>query len=228
MQLVVNARMGAVPLWVVSNGEVTIGPVRTELLLRGIRHGRVPDDCQVRAADSDVWRPLHQLREVAALRGHPGSIQSFQRAAHDLAHARDERDVLCSLLHGAAEASCASRGLLHRHRQPVELPVTSYALGGLDEELGTVIPSRDPAYALARGGQSLIGRPDDGPAERAVAGRLGGQGLSGIVMVPVTYGTEIAAMLELGRDDRPFRIGDVDQLCRLATLAIARLEELVG
>jgi hypothetical protein len=47
-------------------------------------------------------------------------------------------------------------------------------------------------------------------------------------MVPVTYGTEIAAMLELGRTDRPFRSDDVDQLSRLATLAIARLEELIG
>jgi hypothetical protein len=47
-------------------------------------------------------------------------------------------------------------------------------------------------------------------------------------MVPVTYGTEVAAMLELGRIDRPFRIGDADQLCRLSTLAIARLEELLG
>ena len=45
-------------------------------------------------------------------------------------------------------------------------------------------------------------------------------------MVPVTHGTQLAAMLELGRDDRGFRLSDVDALSRLATLAIARLEEL--
>ena len=227
MQLVVHSRANAVPLWVVSNGEVTIGPVRTELLLRGIRHGRGPDDCHVRAADSDEWRPLHQLREVAAMRGQPGSIQAFQRAANDIAHARDERDVLLTLLHGAAQASCASVGLIHRQREPVHLPVTSYAFGSVGESLGSVLPGHDPAFALARRGDTLIGRPDDGSAERAVADRLG-SGLAGIVMVPVTYGTQIAAMLELGRPDRPFRIGDADQLCRLATLAIARLEELTG
>jgi hypothetical protein len=227
MQLIVHAKASAVPLWVVSNGEVTIGPVRTELLLRGIRHGRVPDDCHVRAADSDEWRPLNQLREVAALRGQPGSVQAFQRAANDIAHARDERDVLLTLLHGAAQATCAPLGLIHRKRDPVDLPVTSYAFGGLADALGAVLPGHDPAYALARGGHTLIGRPHDGSAERAVADRLG-QGLAGVVMVPVTYGTEVAAMLELGRVDRPFRIGDADQLCRLATLAIARLEELLG
>jgi hypothetical protein len=227
MQLVVHARASAVPLWIVSNGEVTIGPVRTELLLRGIRHGRVPDDCHVRAADSDEWRPLHQLREVAALRGQPGSIQAFQRAASDIAHARDERDVLLTLLHGAAQATCAPLGLIHRQRDPVDLPVTSYTFGGLTDALGAVVPGHDPAYAMARGGHTLIGRPEDGVAERAVADRLGAD-LAGVVMVPVTYGTEVAAMLELGRLDRPFRIGDADQLCRLATLAIARLEELLG
>lgn len=227
MQLAVHSKPNAVSLWVVSNGEVTIGPVRTELLLRGIRHGRVPDDCHVRAADSDEWRPLHQLREVAALRGQPGSIQAFQRAANDIAHARDERDVLLTLLHGAAQATCAPLGLIHRKRDPVDLPVTSYAFGGLTESLGSVLPAHDPAFILARGGHTLIGRPDDGTAERAVSDRLGA-GLAGIVMVPVTYGTEVAAMLELGRADRPFRIGDADQLCRLATLAIARLEELIG
>jgi hypothetical protein len=228
MQLSVHARSSAVSLWVVSNGDVTIGPVRTELLLRGIRHGRVPLDCQVREAGSDVWRPLSELREVAALQGHPGSIQAFQRAAHVIAHARDERDVLLTLLHGASEASRASRGLLHRHRAPIQLPVTSYAVGGLEDALGTVIPSHDPAYVIARSGRSVIGRPEAGDAERAIAGRLGTDGLRGVVMVPVTYGTEIAAMLELGRDDRPFRAGDADQLTRLATLAIARLEELIG
>jgi hypothetical protein len=227
MQLVVHARASAVPLWIVSNGEVTIGPVRTELLLRGIRHGRVPYDCHVRAADSDEWRPIHQLREVAALRGQPGSIQAFQRAANDIAHAHDEREVLLTLLHGAALATCAPLGLIHRKRDPVDLPVTSYTFGGLTDALGAVMPAQDPAYALARGGHTLIGRPGDGLAERAVADRLGAA-LAGIVMVPVTYGTEIAAMMELGRLDRPFRVGDADQLCRLATLAIARLEELLG
>ena len=42
MQLLLHAKTNPAALWVVSNGEVTIGPVRTELLLRGIRHGESP------------------------------------------------------------------------------------------------------------------------------------------------------------------------------------------
>ena len=226
MQLVLHAKMSPAALWVVSNGEVTIGPVRTELLLRGIRHGRVPADCQVRAAGSDEWRPLDALREVAALRGQAGSVGDFQRAASELANARDEQEVLLLLLHGAAAATRATRGLVHRQRPPVRLPVTSYCFGGLEESLGGVISYQDPAYTLALNGQTLAGTPDDGLAARIVAERLGDTGLAGVLMVPVTHGTELAAMLELGRADRVFRLSDVDALSRLATLAIARLEEL--
>jgi hypothetical protein len=226
MQLLLHTKTNPTALWVVSNGEVTIGPVRTELLLRGIRHGRVPADCQVRAHDSDEWRPLDALREVAALRGEAGSLGDFQRAASEIADAQDEREVLLLLLHGAAAATRATRGLVHRQRPPVRLPVTSYSFGGLEEALGSVISYQDPAYTLALNGQTLSGTPTDGVAERVVAERLGCPTLAGVLMVPVTHGTELAAMLELGREDRSFRLSDIDALSRLATLAIARLEEL--
>jgi hypothetical protein len=226
MQLVLHAKTSPTALWVVSNGEVTIGPVRTELLLRGIRHGRVPLDCHVRAAGSDEWRPLDALREVAALNGQAGSVGDFQRAAAEIADARDEQEVLLLLLHGAAAATRATRGLVHRQRPPVRLPVTSYSFGGLDDALGCVVSYQDPAYHIALNGQTLAGSPDAGLAERIVAERLGDPGLAGILMIPVTHGTELAAMLELGREDRGFRLSDVDSLSRLATIAIARLEEL--
>lgn len=226
MQLVLHAKTNPAALWIVSNGEVTIGPVRTELLLRGIRHGRVPPDCQVRAAGSEEWRPLEALREVAALHGNAGSVGDFQRAAAEIAAARDEREVLLVLLHGAAAATRATRGLIHRQRVPVDLPVTSYSIGGLEESLGNVISYQDPAYAQALNGQPLLGAPSDGLAERIVAARLGDPTLAGVAMIPVTHGTELAAMLELGREDRGFRLSDADALSRLATLAIARLEEL--
>lgn len=226
MQLVVNARTNGVPLWVVSNGEITIGPVRTELLLRGIRHGRVPPDCQVRAAGSDEWRPLETLREVAAMRGQPGSVRDFQRAAASLSDARDAREVLLFLLQGAAAATRATRGLIHAARSPLRLLVASYAFGGIEDVLGQVVPAHDAAYQVAMAGQRLLGSPDDGPGERLVAHRLADPDLVGVVMVPLSHGTELFAMLELGRGDRPFRRDDGDALSRLATLAIARLDEL--
>jgi hypothetical protein len=226
MQLVLHAKTNPTALWVVSNGDVTIGPVRTELLLRGIRHGRVPLDCQVRAAGSDEWRPLATLREVMAMQGHAGSLGDFQRAAAEIAAAGDEQEVLLQLLHGAVAATRATCGLVHRQRPPVRLPVTSYSFGGLDDRLGSVISYQDPAYTLALNGQRLAGAPTDGLAEQLVAERLGDPELAGVLMVPVTHGTELAAMLELGRSERCFRLDDADALSRLATLAIARLEEL--
>ncbi|HEX6764309.1 MAG TPA: DUF4339 domain-containing protein, partial [Polyangiaceae bacterium] len=81
MQLAVNTKSGSARLWVVSNGDVEVGPVRTELLVRGVRHGRVPPDCRVRAAGSDDWRPVDHVREVAGALGQPGSVADFQRAA---------------------------------------------------------------------------------------------------------------------------------------------------
>lgn len=56
------------PLWFVSNGDLTVGPVRTDLLVRGVRFGRVPDDVWVRELHWQAWRALWQIREVVALR----------------------------------------------------------------------------------------------------------------------------------------------------------------
>jgi hypothetical protein len=228
MQLSVNQKSGTSRLWVVSNGTIEIGPVRTELLVRGVAHGRVPPDCQVREAGSDDWRPVERVREVAGILGQPGSVADFQRAASGFREARDEREVLLMLLHGAVYATRATNGLVHRLRPPIDFLVTSYAHGGLEGSLGQVVHSQDPAYRLARSGQRLSGAPSDGLAERLVATRLGDEHLAGIVMVPVTFGTELLAMLELGREDRRFRADDVDELSRLSTLAIARLDELLG
>jgi hypothetical protein len=228
MQLAVNQKPGSSRLWMVSNGDVEIGPVRTELLVRGVSHGRVPRDCRVRDAASSDWRPVESVREVAGALGQPGSVADFRRAASGFANARDEREVLLLLLHGAVAATRATSGLVHRLRPPIDFLVTSYAHGGLDGSLGQVVHGHDPAYTLARQGQRLNGAPGDGLAERLVATRLGDEHLAGVVMVPVTFGTELLAMLELGRDDRRFRAGDVDELSKLSTLAIARLDELLG
>src|SRR6185503_6574120 len=173
MQLAVNAISGSARLWVVSNGDVEIGPVRTELLVRGVRHGRVPMDCRVRAAGSEDWRSVENVREVAGVLGQPGSVVDFQRAAAGFRNARDEREVLLLLLSGAITATRATRGLVHRLRPPIDFLVTSYAHGGLESSLGQVVHAHDPAYTIARSGQRVSGAPGDGLAERVVAGRLG-------------------------------------------------------
>jgi hypothetical protein len=182
----------------------------------------------VREAGSNDWRPVDAVREVAGELGQPGSVADFQRAAACFQSASDEREVLLMLLHGAVNATRATRGLVHRLRPPIDFLVTSYAHGGLEGSLGQVVHAHDPAYTIARGGHSLSGAPGDGLAERVIAARLGDEALAGVVMVPVTFGTELLAMLELGREDRRFRVNDADELIKLATLAIDRLDELLG
>ena len=54
------------PLWYVTNGELTVGPVVTGLLIRGVEFGRVPDYCHVSPFRGD-WRTLNSVREIAAL-----------------------------------------------------------------------------------------------------------------------------------------------------------------
>src|SRR6185295_3348046 len=60
------------PLWYVTNGEVTVGPVVTNLLKRGVAEGAIPEACSVRRTDGP-WRSLDTVREVAALQRHTGT-----------------------------------------------------------------------------------------------------------------------------------------------------------
>src|SRR6187399_2719638 len=54
--------------WLVTNGDTTVGPVHTELLLRGYMGGRIPDHCQVREVGWSQWRPLEGIRELGTLK----------------------------------------------------------------------------------------------------------------------------------------------------------------
>ena len=58
-------RLEPPPLWYVTNGELTVGPVVTGLLMRGVEFGRVPDYCHVRTYRGD-WRTLSSVREISA------------------------------------------------------------------------------------------------------------------------------------------------------------------
>src|SRR5438105_385389 len=52
-------------LWYVTNGEAVVGPVATDLLLRGITSARIPNDCMVAQENWGSWRALHQIRELS-------------------------------------------------------------------------------------------------------------------------------------------------------------------
>jgi hypothetical protein len=56
--------IGAADRWYVTNGSTAVGPVRLDLLARGIEAGKVPPESFVRHEAWKVWRPVAELVEA--------------------------------------------------------------------------------------------------------------------------------------------------------------------
>ncbi|HEY0466721.1 MAG TPA: hypothetical protein VGC79_21085, partial [Polyangiaceae bacterium] len=106
---------------------MTVGPVRTDLLLRGVIHGRVPSSAWVRQTGWQNWRELGRIREVSALaRVLERRVDEFSpepsnlhEGAEAVAQAVDAGEALLLALHAAAQATSATVGLAHRIREPL-------------------------------------------------------------------------------------------------------------
>ncbi len=221
------------PEWFVSNGAVTVGPVRTELLLRGVMHGRVPSDSMVREAGWQTWRNVGQIREVCALKRvldrtmDEPRVQGFREGAQAVAEATDVGEALLLALHAAAHATSATVGLAHRVREPLLLPTTSCVFECSSDALGEVLPWFDPAFALARSGGLVLGPASAGGVELAISARLAnGAALRGVAMLPIAVNGQLCAMLELGRSDHLFRTSDAAELGDFAVSVGATLARL--
>jgi hypothetical protein len=221
------------PLWFVTNGETTVGPVRTDLLLRGVVHNRIPDDCMVRELRWRSWRRLEQIREVRSLwseqaRGVSDAVSIARRPKIDaspwLRGASDISEVLLLALHAAVQLSGASAGVCHRARDDSGRAVVSYGNGVSGHELlGVQIDRPDASISLAHAGHGTIGTADDGPVEMAIFDRLGVAALGGVAMFPVVVDDALVAVFELGRSDHPFRVRDRDVFEAVRAATVARL-----
>lgn len=208
------------PLWFVTNGEITVGPVRTGLLLRGVVHGRIPEDCLIRELRWKSWRGLGQIREIRALRRRQAwgilaadtpAPPSAGNADLVLRRASDPREACLFALNVAVKRTGAEMGLLHRVAGPWSEPVTCCAHGpGSCGLLGGSVPDDDLMLGAARARRIVIGRPDETDVHRAAAQRVDGgdRPLRGVLMAPICDGHELIAMIELGRTDHPFRTAD--------------------
>jgi hypothetical protein len=223
------------PQWLVSNGSVTVGPVRTELLLRGVMHGRVPSDSMVREVGWQSWREIGQIREVCALKrvlertvAEPSSkAPSLRESAAAVGEAVDVGEALLLALHAAARATSATIGLAHRVREPLLLPTTSCVFEASPQSLGEVLPWFDPVFALARTGGLVLGPANAGVVERAISLRLAHAGsLRGVAMLPISVDGQLCALLELGRSDHLFRVSDAAELADFAVSVGAALTRL--
>jgi hypothetical protein len=216
------------PRWLVSNGTTTVGPVHTELLLRGYMGGRIPEHCQVRDVRWGTWRPLDGIREIGGLKRRLARDAErpldLREAASRLPPTRDVGELLTAALELAVLTLDANAGLIHRYRSPVTLPVTSSVYGVPHERLGEILPATDPAYVLALRGKSLCGSPRHGVTERVIAERLQHDApLSSIAMTPIIAAGRLVALLELGRTSHVFRMDDADDLAEFAAHVARRI-----
>jgi hypothetical protein len=216
------------PRWLVTNGSTTVGPVHTELLLRGYMGGRIPEHCQVREVRWGAWRPLDGIREIGSLKRrlarNAGRPLNLREAVLRLPSTRDVGELLTWALDLAVQTLDANAGLIHRYRSPLSLPVTSSVYGVPAERLGEVLSTTDPSYLLALRGKGLCGAPHLGVTERLVAERLQHDGpLSSVLMTPVIAMGRLVALLELGRIGHAFRMDDVDDLAEFAAHVASRI-----
>jgi hypothetical protein len=214
------------PLWYVTNGDAVVGPVNTDLLLRGITSARIPNDCMVIQPSWSAWRALDQIRELGRI-ARPFSWAEDEGLGAGVPEemvrrARDAGEALLFAMHAAVKATRATAGLVHRMRNPFVGLVTSSARGaGIDDQLGQVISRNDPALELALRGQGdvwLGSASASGVLEAAVARRFSAcpGDLAGLAMMPVFDGGRLLAMIELARADHPFRSADGAVLRKIA------------
>jgi hypothetical protein len=206
----------------ISDGKTTVGPVPTDLLLRGVSAGRVPDSCWIIGQGWSAWRLVPEVREVAALRR--SSAAHVTEAAELIRLAVDDGERQVAALAGMCTATQAQFGLLHRIVG--DQAITCGARGeGMVERLGQPLAALDPVEKLARSGQMWVGAVGEGPLSETLVRRFCGDrgALSGIAIVPIHKRGSVArkrgsvvAFIELGRTDHAFRAGDRELLAAIS------------
>jgi hypothetical protein len=214
-------------LWYVTNGELVVGPVTTNLLMRGIAVGKVPDDARIWRDPWPFWRPLGAVREVRALRhaqerlgpswcpsttwSPPPASSALVGATRWITSGMDEQEVIGLTLAAAARELRATSGLAHRPERALgSLVVRSVVGESVRDRLGACIPASDSAMRMARMGAAILDRRGMASATTASLDRLGhrDEPSAGVALAPVYFGARLVAILELGKHDRPFRGGD--------------------
>jgi hypothetical protein len=230
------------PSWYVTNGRKVVGPVDTQLLLRGINVGRVTRECYVAQHSWSSWREQNAIREIRSLRRWEHSqkfvpgIEPVKQALRaprfdgsPLERAAGEDGVLARALQLAMASTKANVGVLHQPKAPHVGLVTSFAHGpGMGLNLGEVVPWHDEARAAASEDHALLGAPESDAWARASARRLSNRlnrRVSGVALVPIRVGGA-RGLLELGRYDHTFRQSDVRVLEDLSSSLVARLESI--
>ncbi len=213
------------PIWYVTNGDITVGPVVTGLLVRGIEAGRIPDFCEVKP-HFGPWRQLTGVREVAALHGKPSvptpTTEELSEWAHPVQRMKDEAELAHTLTWLSLMATGAENAMFHYRARFGRSLVTRSVLGPMStDRLGYPLSEHDLLVKAARAGRAVFG-PPFGPTENALAMRFANsQGGSGAVaMIPFFINDQLTAMLELSRPGHAFRRTDLQSAERIVKRAL--------
>jgi len=215
------------PLWYVTNGELTVGPVVTGLLIKGVEFGRVPEYCQVSPYHGQ-WRTLSSVREIAALSSKAGtkapSADQIAEWARPVERIKDEEELAHTVTWLSLVATGAESAMFHYRRRNTKPLVTRSVLGPISSDrLGYALPEHDLVLKAARSGRPVFG-PPYGPTEDALAIRFAGSrgGVGAAAMIPIFIGENLTAMLELSRPGHAFRRSDLQRAERLVQQAVRR------
>lgn len=222
----------APPLWLLSDGGRTAGPLSTEHLLDHARRG-LSRGVHARPRAKAAWRRLGELREVRVLDETPFERKRrFDVLADGLADeallrlSDEPKDTLSLALRVVARRLSADFGFVHRFEADRATPVTRMAYGaGASGRIGAPILARDEIAHAARSRLVAVGDARTHHAYRVAASRLGGSAgeVIGVAMAPVFVGPQILAMIEVGRTERPFRAADARSLRAILSVVEARM-----
>ena len=213
------------PLWYVTNGELTVGPVVTGLLIRGVEFGRVPEYCQVSPYHGD-WRALNSVREIAALNskvnGTAPSQEQLLEFTRPVERIKDEAELSHTVTWLSLLATGAESAMFHYRGRNARTLITRSVLGPIsNERLGYALPEQDLVLKAARKGRPVFG-PPYGATEDALAIRFASSrgGVGAAAMIPIFVGETLTAMLELSRPGHAFRRSDLQRAERIAQRAV--------
>jgi hypothetical protein len=220
-------KLGPPPLWFVTNGEITVGPVITNLLKRGVAAGRVSNDCLV-SPGGRPWRPVETVREIAALYRSP-SISPTDDLLSEIdpgAFVRDQDEACFHVTRLAKLVTGAESAMLHFRERMSTRFFTRAIIGPMSSALlNEELPTTDLVFAAARRGRPING-PPYGPVEDALALRFAStrSGVGGAAMIPIFLNHRLRALLELARPGHAFRRADLQRAERIAQRALYQHE----
>ncbi len=213
------------PLWYVTNGELTVGPVVTGLLIRGVGSGaraRVLPGQPVsrRLARVDLGarncRADQQDQRQRAERGTIGGVDPTGRANQGRVRVEPHGDLVVVDDDGRGE-----RDVSLPRSQPT---LADHALGDrADLERAPRLRLAGERLGVESGAHGPpCPRPPYGPTEDALAIRFASSrgGVGAAAMIPIFIGEQLTAMLELSRPGHAFRRSDLQRAERIAQRAV--------